>query len=163
MSPSWRPMAPSDLEAVERLGNAIHQDHPEDAEIFAERLRLCPQGCHALDVPTGLAGYIISHPWHAGSPPPLNTLLTTLPTPPGTWYIHDLALHPSARGTGAAQAIVARIAALATATGLPRMDLVAVGKSPGFWARHGFHPQPWPPGKTTSYGSTAQFMVRPLA
>lgn len=156
-------MTAADLPEVERLGNAIHLDHPEDEAVFAERLRLCPQGCHVLAGPEGIAGYIISHPWHADSPPPLNTLLAALPAPPGTWYIHDLALHPSARGTGAAQAILARIAALAAAAGAPRIDLVAVGQSPAFWARQGFHPHPWPAGKGNSYGPTARFMVRPLA
>ncbi len=156
MSPdfAWRRMRPADLPAVEKLGNAIHLDHPEDAEIFAERLHLCPEGCHALDGPAGLAGYIISHPWHASSPPALNTLLGTLPACPSTWYIHDLALHPTARGTGAAQTIVATLAAQ------PRIDLIAVGASPRFWARQGFRPASLPTGKLSSYGAAAQFMIR---
>ena len=153
MSPSWRPMAPTDLAQVEPLGNAIHQDHPERPEVFAERLRLCPEGCHALG---NLDGYIISHPWTLGSPPPLDTLLGTLPAQPDTWYIHDLALHERARGTGAAPAIVAQLAA---AHALP-LSLIAVGRSPGFWARQGFVPATLPQGKLASYGDGATYMVR---
>jgi len=159
MPSEWRPMAPGDLEAVERLGNAIHQDHPERPEVFAERLALCPEGCFALGA---LDGYIISHPWMLGSPPPLDTLLGALPGRPDSWYIHDLALHPRARGTGAAPAIVARLAALAAARGLPTMSLIAVGRSPNFWARQGFAPAPLPEGKLVSYGTGAGYMIRQL-
>ena len=152
-------MCASDLPAVVRTGNAIHLDHPEDEAVFAERLKLCPEGCHVLQGPAGLAGYIISHPWHANSPPPLNTLLSALPVPPGTWYIHDLALNPSARGTGAAPAIVAHLVARAGAAGLARMDLIAVGASPRLWGRQGFRPATLPEGKLASYGPGAAFMV----
>ena len=155
-------MRESDLPDVERTGNAIHLDHPEDEAVFAERLHLCPEGCHVLEGPAGLAGYIISHPWHADSPPPLNTLLGTLPVPPSTWYIHDLALTPSARGTGAAPAIVAHLVAHARTAGLARMDLIAVGASPRFWGRQGFCPATLPDGKLASYGPGATFMVRSI-
>ncbi len=148
-------MRPEDLEAVERLGNAIHQDHPEHPDIFAERLALCPEGCFCLGA---LDGYVISHPWTLGAPPPLDTLLGALPAHPDTWYIHDLALHERARGTGAAPAIVAHLATLAAA--LPTMSLIAVGRSPAFWARQGFTPAPLAPGKLDSYGPGARYMVR---
>lgn len=162
MSRDWRPMRPADLDAVERLGNAIHVDHPESPEVFAERQRLCPEGCHVLVGEDGLAGYIISHPWHADMPPPLNTLLAALPPNPDTWYIHDLALHPRARGTGAAPVIVAALAAQARDANLTRMNLIAVGRSPPFWARQGFTPAPLPAAKLASYGGGAAYMTRTL-
>jgi GNAT superfamily N-acetyltransferase len=152
-------MAPTDLPAVERLGNAIHVDHPERPEIFAERLALCPEGCFVLP---GLAGYVISHPWRLGTPPKLDTLLGALPPAPDTWYIHDLALHESARGTGAAAAIVAIIADLAKSSGLPTLSLIAVGRSPAFWARQGYAPAPLGPEKLASYGPEAAHMIRRL-
>jgi GNAT superfamily N-acetyltransferase len=152
-------MRREDLAQVEPLGNAIHQDHPERPEIFAERLALCPEGCHALG---NLDGYIISHPWLLGSPPKLDTLLGALPARPDTWYIHDLALHERARGTGAAPAIVAHLATLAQQRNLATMSLIAVGRSPGFWMRQGFAPAPLPPSKIASYGEGAAYMVRHL-
>lgn len=159
MSPDWRPMTVADLARVEPLGNAIHQSHPERPEVFAERLALCPEGCLALG---DLDGYIISHPWTLGRPPALDTLLGALPAAPDTWYIHDLALHERARGTGAAQAIVAHLAALAHARHLRTMSLIAVGRSPGFWMRQGFTPAPLPSGKLASYGEGAAHMARSL-
>ena len=140
-------MRAADLPAVERLAETIHLDHPERPEVFAERLALCPEGCWVLG---NIAGYVISHPWRLGAPPPLDTLLGVLPAAPHTWYIHDLALAPAARGTGAAGAIIARIAA---ACALPTMSLVSVGASSGFWHRQGFRPTPLPPGKLDTYGT----------
>jgi GNAT superfamily N-acetyltransferase len=154
-------MAPADLALVEPLGNAIHQDHPERPEIFAERLALCPEGCHVLVSPSGeLGGYVISHPWTLGSPPPLDTLLGALPARPDTWYIHDLALHPRVRGSGAASVIVAHLVTLAAASALPVLSLIAVGRSPAFWTRQGFAPAALGAGKIESYGPGAAFMVR---
>jgi ribosomal protein S18 acetylase RimI-like enzyme len=159
---AWRPMRPDDLGAVERLGNAIHVDHPESPDVFAERQRLCPEGCFVLPGPEGLSGYVISHPWRLGNPPKLDTMLGALPAHPDTCYIHDLALHPSARGTGAAPAIVTHLATSATARHLPTMSLIAVGHSPAFWTRQGFKPAPLPGGKLDSYGPGAAHMVRSL-
>jgi len=164
MSPefSWRPMRVADLAAVAPLGNAIHQDHPEDPAVFAERFALCPEGCFALDGAAGLAGYVISHPWVPGAPPALNTLLGALPAAARNWYIHDLALHAAARGSGAGAEIVARLAQLAAARGMASMSLIAVGRSPGFWARQGFHPATLAGSKLASYGAMAAFMTRGL-
>ncbi len=162
MSPDWRPMRPDDLDAVERLGNAIHVEHPEAPEVFAERQNLCPDGCFVLAVPEGLTGYVISHPWSLGNPPKLNTLLGPLPARPDTWYIHDLALHDRARGTGAAPAIVTHLVTLAGAHRLPTMSLIAVGRSPGFWGRQGFAPTVLGGDKLASYGPGATHMVRRL-
>ena len=152
-------MRPDDLAAVENLGNEIHQDHPEDPAVFAERLALCPEGCFALDGATGLAGYVISHPWVLGAPPALNTLLGALPAVAESWYIHDLALHESARGSGAGAEIVARLAATRA---FASMSLIAVGRSPGFWVRQGFHPGTLTKGKLDSYGDGAVFMTREI-
>ena len=152
-------MQPADLDAVERLGNGIHVDHPESPEIFAERLALCPEGCFVLE---GLAGYVLSHPWMLGAPPALNTLLGALPSAPDTWYIHDVALAPSARGTGSGAVIVARLTSLVASLGMTTMSLIAVGRSPGFWSRQGFAPALLPPQKLVSYGEGATHMVRPV-
>jgi GNAT superfamily N-acetyltransferase len=163
----WRPMREGDLAAVPAVAAVVHPDFPEDVSVFAERLRLSPDGCFALEAATaagGLAGYMVSHPWHAGSPPALDTLLVALPEPPGTWYLHDLALLPAARGSGAGAAIVAALADQARRQGFSTLSLVAVGGSSGFWQRQGFSAADDPAlsQKLASYGATARFMVRVL-
>jgi ribosomal protein S18 acetylase RimI-like enzyme len=112
----------------------------------------------------GLIGYILSHPWTYAAPPALNSQLGALPTPPTTYYIHDIALLPEARGTGAANAIVVQLVKLAETLGLPNLSLVAVNNSVAFWQRHGFVLTPIPAldAKLRSYDEAARFMARAI-
>jgi GNAT superfamily N-acetyltransferase len=160
----WRAMTPGDLPAVLAIADRVHPDFPEDAAIFAERLALHHGGCRVLEQDGILAAYVLSHPWAAESCPPLNRLLGALPEPAGCFYIHDLALMPAARGSGAAPAIVAALADHAASLGLAAMSLVAVNGSAGFWRRQGFAEAEVPAlaDKLASYGPDARFMVRDL-
>jgi ribosomal protein S18 acetylase RimI-like enzyme len=158
-------MTPADLPAVSTIAAAVHPDFPEEDAIFAERLRLHPEGCRVLSGNGGLGAYVISHPWPAGSCPPLNALLGALPVGAESYYIHDLALMPAARGTGAAAMAVAALADHAGSAGFAAMSLVAVNGSMGFWRRQGFAIEETPglAAKLASYGDDALFMVRALA
>ena len=165
MTTDWRAMTPMDLPAVLAIADAVHPDFPEDAAIFAERLALHPAGCRVLDRDGAILAYVLSHPWAAESCPPLNRLLGALPDPAGSYYIHDLALLPAARGSGAAPAIVAALAEHAAGLGLASMGLVAVNGSASFWRRQGFAEAEVPAlsSKLASYGPDARFMLRELA
>ncbi len=148
------------------LSATIHQAYPEDDAVFAERLKLYPGGCHVYASADKIAAYVVSHPWRAFDAPPLNSLLDAIPVTPSTYYIHDLALAPQARGTGAATWIVRKLAGHATAKGLTAMSLVAVNGSAGFWQRQGFVRADVPAltEKLRSYRDDgAQFMVRDLS
>ncbi len=161
---AWRGMSAADLAAVERIGALVHPDHPESPAVFAERVRLCPAGCLVLAGSAGPLGYAIAHPWRFAQPPPLDTLLGALPSQPDTLYIHDIALMPATRGSGAGAAAVFRLAGLAGTLGLPSLSLVAVAGSHGFWQRQGFaaHDEPAMQPKLASYGPAARFMLRRL-
>jgi len=154
-------MAAADLPAVGGLAGRVHPAYPEDDAMFAERLRLYPEGCRVLARAEGIAAYVVSHPWR-GVPPALNTRLGALPARPSTFYIHDLALAPEVRGTGAAAEIVSWLAAHARAAGIPGLSLIAVNGSADFWRRHGFEARHDPAldRKLGSYGADAQFMTR---
>lgn len=160
----WRPMTAADLPMVKALADAIHAAYPESGIVFAERLALHGDGCLVLQGPGGIAGYVLSHPWRMREPPALDVRLGALPERATTYYIHDLALQPSVRGSGAATAAVARLAARARALQLPNMTLVAVGNSVHFWRRQGFVAvaDPALAGKLASYGGHATYMSRPL-
>lgn len=164
MTEAWRPMRPEDLPAVLEIAARVHPGFPEREEVFAERLRLSPEGCLLL-VPGRLAlGYAISHPWRAFQPPPLDSLLGALPASPATWYVHDVALLPGTRGSGMGAEAVCRLAETAKKKGLASLSLVAVGGSAPFWQRQGFGAVEREDlaAKLASYGSDARFMVRPL-
>jgi hypothetical protein len=162
---AWRGMAPADLPAVERIGVLVHPDHPESPAIFAERRHLFPAGCLVLSGPADLLGYAIAHPWRFAQPPQLDTRLGALPDRPDTLYIHDIALLPGARRSGAGAAAVGLLAGLAETLRLPSLSLVAIGGSHAFWQRQGFAVQDDAAlqPKLASYGPTARFMVRRLA
>jgi ribosomal protein S18 acetylase RimI-like enzyme len=155
-------MQTGDLPAVGAVAAAVHPAFPEDTAVFAERLRLYPDGCHVLAPDAdAIRGYVIAHPWNTGMAPALNSLLGALPPLAGTFYIHDLALMPATRGRRGGDAIVTWLAGHARARALPSLSLVAVNRSAAFWQRHGFHAVT---GIVTpsGYGDDARFMVRPL-
>lgn len=162
---AWRPMAAADIPAVLAIAAQAHPDFPEEACVFAERQRLHPGGAWLLLLDGLPAGYFIGHPWFAGDAPALDSLLGGLPEKSGTFYFHDLALLPAARGTGAAAALVAAMLHHAASLGLDNASLVAVNGSLPFWSRHGFvaDDRPVLRAKLRPYGSAARLMVRPLA
>jgi len=159
-------MTEPDLAEVQALADAIHLDHPEDAEVLVERLRLYPQGCLALEENGRLAGYALTHPWHFGRPPALNTRLRAIPHDATTYYVHDVALLPDARGKGYAAQASEWLVRHASGAGFGNLSLVAVNNSQRFWERLGFRRTKGDPGledKLLTYGPDAVLMVRDLA
>lgn len=159
-------MTVTDLPATCALSATIHQAYPEDDAVFAERLKLYPDGCHVYEEAGEIAAYVISHPWRTLDAPALNSLLGKIPATPSSYYIHDLALAPQTRGTGAAKWIVRKLADHAIARGLPVMSLVAVNGSAGFWQRQSFVQTDAPvlAEKLRSYcDDRARFMVLDLS
>lgn len=157
----WRPALPNDIAAISAVAAEVHPDFPEDDSVFAERIALAPQGCWLLVTAGGEAmGYVLSHPGRLGVLPALNSLLGALPEDPDTFYIHDLALLPRARGGGAAGEIVKTLIGIGAA--YRTMSLVAVNGSIGFWSRFGFALEDRPElvAKLSSYDAHARFMVR---
>ncbi|MGJ4929261.1 GNAT family N-acetyltransferase [Bradyrhizobium sp. HKCCYLS2038] len=159
-------MATDDLAGVDAVAARVHPDFPEDHAVFAERLRLHPAGCRVLSMAGDtIAGYVISHPWELGRPPALNVLIGSLPGDVSTYYIHDLALLPELRGSGAASEIVRQLVRHARELGLPSLSLVAVSGSTPFWAKQGFAVtvRLGSDGKLQSYGEDARLMSFHLA
>jgi GNAT superfamily N-acetyltransferase len=142
----------------------VHPDFPEDLAVFAERQRLYPDGARLLELEGIPSGYILSHPWRFRTLPDLNALLGSIPDAADTFYLHDLALLPAARGTGAAAMIVGDILRHARAAGFANLSLVAVNGSLPFWYKHGFRAVQAPElaDKLASYEGAARLMVKPL-
>lgn len=160
---TWRGMTPADLSAVNAIAAVVHAAYPEDAAVFAERLALHPGGCFVLDTAQGLGGYLISHPWHLKQPPALNTLLGSVPLPASTYYLHDIALLPEARGGGAASAVIREL--VRHAAGIAdNITLVALSGTVQFWQRQGFArlADPALDAKLKSYDAEACYMQRRL-
>lgn len=161
-APEWRRMTEADLDAVCDIAGVAFPDHPEDREVFAERLGLHPAGCFALGAPA--RGYLVAYPWRADEVPPLNSFLGGLPADADLLYLHDLALAADARGGGFATRAVELLAETAADAGWPAIALVAVNGAAPFWNKLGFRERETPAlrEKLKSYGEGAHYMVRRL-
>jgi GNAT superfamily N-acetyltransferase len=155
-------MQPGDLGAVLAIAEAVHPLFPESRAVFADKLHLHADGALIQERGGRAAGYCFAHPWHRDQPPPLNTLLGTIPATADALYLHDLALLPEAHGAGAGAAAIAMLLARAALLHLDRVCLVAVNGSMPYWARHGFVviDSAALQAKLSSYGNEARFMVR---
>jgi GNAT superfamily N-acetyltransferase len=164
MTRAWRPMTEADLDAVAAIARIGFPNHFEDRPMFANRLALAPEGCFVLEVDGRVLGYLIAYPWLAEASPPLNTLIKAIPDDAAVVYLHDLCLHPDARGLKATGEIIERLADQARSQGWPAIALVAVNDAAGFWARHGFQARDSEAisRKLATYGADACYMVRPL-
>ena len=160
----WRAMTTLDLPSVEAIAAIAHPAFPEASSVFAERLRLYPDGARLFEFGGKPSGYILSHPWRLGELPALNALLGEIPADADTSYIHDLALLNPARGTGAAAMIVGDMLRHARAAGFATISLVAVNGSLPFWYKHGFRAVAAPHlvDKLQSYEPAARLMSKPL-
>lgn len=158
-------MTAADLDAVAAIAVIGFPDHFEGRDLFENRLALNPSGCLVLADGEGEPkGYMVAYPWRVDAAPALNTLIETIPQDASVMYLHDMALHPDARGGGYPGVAVERLAEASRAAGWPAVALVAVNDAAPFWGRHGFVVRETPElaAKLASYGSDARYMVRNL-
>jgi len=160
----WRRMGQSDIPALVAISDAVHGRFSERAHIYAERLALYPAGCFMHQQGPDVTGYLISHPWRRLSPVPLDRPVGLLPRDPDSYYLHDLALSPGSRGSGAGTKAVGLVLECAADAKLDEISLVAVNGADSFWERCGFNriDDPALASKLASYGSGAYYMVRLL-
>lgn len=162
----WRPMSERDLPAILSIAALAHPTLPERGEVLSEKLRLYPAGCKVLARPDSaeapIEGYFFSHPWYPDAIPALDTLLEAIPPLTNTYYLHDLALLPLARGNNHGAHVVRQIDHHARLRGYSRQALVSVNKTELFWRRLGFEWVNCPAAMDTlaKYGPDARMMVR---
>jgi ribosomal protein S18 acetylase RimI-like enzyme len=161
----WRPAALVDIAAIYEIQCIAHADHPEARDVLLERLELCPAGCFVLERRGMISGYALSHPWRRFSPPPIDTKLGQIPGEADTWYLHDLALLPGTRGSGAGAKVSKLLMNLARGDGYKTLALVSVNGSQGFWERQGFSVRRDEAlaAKLAGYGSEAVYMEHDLS
>lgn len=162
-TPCWRPMQVDDLPAVTAISARVHGRYAESLEIYAERLTLFPAGCFTCVAAETVVGFLVFHPWQAGSPPTLGEPLGALPAHPDVVYLHDIALLPEARGSGAGAQALGLVDAEARRCGLHDIALVAVNGAESYWQMRGFRAAPLPPSGQESYGLDAHYMARTLS
>ncbi|MEO8651571.1 MAG: GNAT family N-acetyltransferase [Hyphomicrobiaceae bacterium] len=161
----WRLAMPGDAAEVARLSTVHLGPYAEGVDVFDERIRLAPSGCYVLGGADGLIGYMFSHPWTRHRPPALHQMLGTIPRAANCWYIHDVAVDPTGRGSGHVRAIIDRVLQDAADTGFRVAMLVAVSGANGYWQKLGFKDATTDAlrGKLKDYGDDAVYMERALS
>ncbi|PJG49421.1 GNAT family N-acetyltransferase [Sphingobium sp. LB126] len=159
MSDGWMSMREADLPTVKVISDTVHGAYTEDEAIYAERLALYPSGCLILRSEGQPLGYLIAHPWRSEQPPALNMRLGGIPADADVYYLHDIALLPSARGTGAGKSAMAKVVEQARTEGFAAIRLMAVNGADSFWSSQGFVRLP---DGSASYGDASVFMERRL-
>ncbi|CAJ2506280.1 Uu.00g004100.m01.CDS01 [Anthostomella pinea] len=158
----WREMAAGDIEGLMRVAEVVHPGLPESDQVFAERVKLFPEGCLALvNDDEEVCGYAISHPIRNRQPPALDSLLGEVASDADQYYIHDVAILPKFRGRGLAAECVKKL--LVVAERYSSACLISVYGTAAFWRRFGFVPGSVDEvlsAKVRGYGDDATYLVR---
>jgi ribosomal protein S18 acetylase RimI-like enzyme len=158
------PLVPADLPELLRIQAACYgAGYLEGADRFAARLAVAPHTCWLARGADGFArAYLVACPTLRGAITPLNAVFEPA-AQPDTLYLHDLAVDPEARGSGAADALVQAFLSALARLPLPRASLIAIQGSAPWWARHGFARVPVDGAlgaRLAGYGEDAAYMVR---
>lgn len=161
-----RLMLEGDLDAVIHLQSTCYSsEFHEPKAAFASKLMAAPDSCWVMPGPRGLLAYLVCLPIEGDQLPALHAPDWRKPCNPDWLYLHDLAIHPDARGMGLANSMLFRANELAQTRKLASMGLIAVQDSVPFWRRHGFEPVTGAAAqisvdKLASFGKEATFMLR---
>lgn len=159
-----RPATAADLPAILAIQAQCYSAiEPESESAMLAKVLHAPQTClvaHSID--GGIGAYLLAHPWLAHSAPALNLTLEALPDQPDCLYLHDLAVAPSAQGSGAGTALVQHLLAFFQRSAYPQAALIAIQNASSYWQRFGFEvesaPSPTLQEKLSTYGADAVYM-----
>lgn len=161
-----RPMTPADLPGVLAVQAACYEPaYHEPHAAFHAKLMQCADSCWVVAQDASVAAYLVCLPVTDVTLPALHQTDWRRPQRATALYVHDLAVSPTLRGSGAASRLIEQAIQSAQASGLSRLVLVAVQGSVPFWQRHGFDDARLPaakrPAGLQTFGAAATFMTRP--
>lgn len=166
MNTLLRRLDPDDLDAVLRIQANAYPELAESPAAIADRLLQAPHWCWGAERDDQLCAYFLTHPWRVPTPPEWNRELPLLPAQSHMLYLHDLAIGPTARGSGLAARLVDTVLQRARHARFTHAMLVAVQDSQRFWQRQGFTVRPTVitgiASSLQGYGEDARLMTRSL-
>ncbi|WP_342636830.1 GNAT family N-acetyltransferase [Enterovirga rhinocerotis] len=129
--------------------------------VLAEKAGLCPEACRKLVRGEEMIGYALAHPWRLFDIPRLDSYLLALPPDPDCLYLHDIAVLPEGRGSGAAGRYVDHLRATARSRGLASLACVSVYGTSRLWRAFGFEiiVDPRLEAALRGYDESATYMV----
>jgi len=149
---------PTDPSILRLQALCYEANYLESRRSFEVKILVSPSCFGAFDG-DAMLGYALAFPWSTHTPVPLSCEWLELPPQPTCLYIHDVAIDPSARGTGLGGALVDVLYAEAQRLDVAFVELVAVQGAASYWERLGFHQLD---GNTSGYGAEAVWMQRLL-
>lgn len=136
-----RPVVDADLPAILAVQQACYGDgFLEPGDALASRWARSPAMCLVAARGAEVVGYLLSHAWHAWTPPKLHVPLPAADAADVLWFVHDMAIAPTGRGQRLGERLYAAAHASAVAQGLNQSRLVAVQGADVFWRRLGYQP-----------------------
>ena len=161
-----RALGASDMPAVMQVQAQCYTAiEPESLQSMRAKREAAPQLCRGAWLGGALIGYLSAVPVRGLELPALDSRRCIVAADADTLYLHDLALLPAARGSGAGLALVRQVTAAGARLGLGRALLVAIQGSVPYWRRHGFDVVAGTAQvqtKLISYGADARLMQRAL-
>lgn len=134
-------MREQDVPAVHAVQCAAYPPAYHEAErVLAARCQIGAGNCFVAADAGEVSAYLIAYPWR-GAPPPLHVEAAGV-AGCDHLFVHDLAVHPAARGRRLADALLDALLTVGREAAFPTLRLVAVGRARTFWAARGFLPRP---------------------
>lgn len=132
-------MTLADLELVLTIQQRCYPTaYHEPLAAFENKLRQSPGSAWLAMSGDQALAYLVTLPVDEGHFPALHGA-SWAPPPQAKWlYLHDLAVDPGHRGSGAGQRLVEQALGHARRLGIEGLALVAVQGSQPYWARQGF-------------------------
>lgn len=156
------PASDHDLDAILTIQDlCYHEIDPESPESMLSKIHISPETCFVAKDDQETRGYLLSIPATLGNPPQLHSETQTLDKHPNCLYLHDLAIHPKARGMGVGKLLFQHFAKIAYQKQFQHASLISIQNSVPFWKQYGFSPVT--PDKTLqeklkTYGENATYM-----
>ena len=134
---------------------------PESEASLRAKLQASPTTCFIAESKGKVVGYLIAVPSCFEAPPEFNAPRYDVPPHPDALYLHDLAVAPEGRGSGAGKMLVTKFLSCFHTSKLPCACLIAIQNSASYWERYGFRavrPSESLQAKVGSYGDNAKYM-----
>lgn len=162
-----RPIVADDLPGILAVQQACYVDgFLEPGDALASRWARSPAMCLVALRGAEMVGYLLSHAWHAWTPPKLHAPLPAADAADVLWFVHDMAIAQAGRGQRLGERLYAVACKAAQAQGLRQSCLVAVQGADVFWQRLGYRPASIDAEALTAlriiYGADAELMERAL-
>lgn len=134
----------------------------ENDTAFSSKLQQATSTCWLACVNQQVVAYLISLPVSPATFPVLHATEFCLTPDANMLYLHDLAVHPEYRSSGAGRELIQHAKAQARQLGFKTLCLIAVQDSSSYWQKHGFetiNPVVWNVRhKVASFGQDACLM-----